>query len=74
MSKRKWRKGGVIHTLDELIAQGDRAEHIVYLRDRPCSIGWIWSMQLRTVMLFLNRGAFRQALPAEENDNKMQVL
>lgn len=74
MSKRKWRKGGVIHTLDELIAQGDRAENIVYLRDKPYSIGWIWSMQLRTVVRFLRRGDFRQALPAEENNNKMQVL
>lgn len=72
MSKRKWRRAELFIRLMNLLLKG--IEHIVYLRDRPCSIGWIWSMQLWTVMLFLNRGAFRQALHAEKNNNKMQVL
>lgn len=63
--KRKWLPGEVIHTMNELISQGTGSNDIVFLREKPYSMVWIVGMQLHTIISFLSRGAFRQALPTE---------
>lgn len=66
--KRKWLPGEVIHTMNELISQGTGSNDIVFLREKPYSMGWILSMQAHTIITYLERGDFRRAVPADGND------
>lgn len=65
--KRKWLPGEVIHTMNELISQGTGSNDIVFLREKPYSMGWILSMQAHTIITYLERGDFRRAVPADGN-------
>lgn len=60
MSKRKWRRGSHIMSLDELACQ-----EMVYWLDKPTSKGWFWSWQFKMVMKAIgSSGIIFYALPA----------
>lgn len=60
MSKRKWRRGPHITSLDELARQ-----EMVYWMDKPTSKGWFWSWQFRMAMNAIGRkGIIFYAMPA----------
>lgn len=60
MSKRKWRRGSHIMTLDELARQ-----EIVCWWDKPTSKGWFMSWQFRMAMRAIgSKGVVFYALPA----------
>lgn len=58
MIKRKTRKGPKIETFDELMRQ-----KLIYIGNKPISIEFLMSMQLRYVITQLKRGLFCYAMP-----------
>jgi len=64
MRKNKYRQGSVIRTIGELLCEIEAGRY-VYLNHKPQNPGWVISMQLRAVLLFLNSGRIRKA---EAND------
>ena len=61
MSKRKYRPGRQIHTLDELVNQD-----LVYFGKKITPSGWFMSWQLRLTTDYLNRGWIRSAVKIED--------
>lgn len=64
--KRKYRRGGHILSLDELVQQD-----LVYFRDKIQPKGWFMSWQLRMVsMLIGTNGCIYYAIKNEEGDEQ----
>lgn len=67
-TKRKYREGGVIYTLDELMRQ-----EIVIVNGKTTPKGWFTQWKLFMAMNFLERGMIRLAVPitqiTKEKDN-----
>ena len=59
---RKFVKGGAIADIGELAGELDRLNY-VYFWQRPCHPGWVGSMQFRTLVMLVGKGAFSYALP-----------
>jgi hypothetical protein len=59
--KRKYKKGKRIFSLSEIEAELAN-ERYVFLWNQPKHPGWIFSMQLRTVLWLVDRGAFSFAI------------
>ena len=62
-SKRKYTIGEPITSFDELLSQ-----EFVMFHGKPKHIGFIKSMQLRTVENSINRGGFHKAIKIERED------
>lgn len=64
MSKRKYRKGGKITSLDELAKQ-----EFVYFFDKITHCGWFCSWQFRLVQRYIERGMLYYAVREGEKEN-----
>lgn len=60
-SRRRTTPGEVIRTLAELDVELAGGYGLVYLRRRHMPAAFVIGMTYRTIMLFLNAGAFRRA-------------
>lgn len=60
MGKPMYKKGKRIESVEELAT----CKYVYIFGDRPTHIGFVLSLQLRTVLLAIKRGTYR----AEEND------
>jgi len=61
MSKAKYRKGGKITSLDELVKQD-----FVYWRDKITHKGWFMSWQFRMTCNAINHGVISYAIKKED--------
>ncbi len=70
MSKRKYRPGQPIRTLDELVKQD-----LIYFFGRIMPRGWFLNWQLRLTTDYLNSGWIRSAVKIEDGqeDNHAEI-
>ncbi len=64
MTKRKYKPGRVIKSMNTLTSELTASKY-VWMYNRPQHPGWVMSMQYRTVVLMVDRGAVRHAKPTE---------
>ena len=61
MSKKKWKKGEPITSLDELVKQ-----EIIFMFNKPTHYGWFMSCQFRMVYNLVREGRVFKAVPTAE--------
>lgn len=61
MSKRKYRKGDKITSLDELVKQ-----EFIYFFDKITHNGWFMSWQFRLAKMYIDRGFLYYAIKEEQ--------
>jgi hypothetical protein len=67
MSKRKYRKGEKITSLDELAKQ-----EFIYFFDKITHCGWFMSWQFILAEMYIRRGWLYYAVKIEEEDNEQR--
>jgi hypothetical protein len=63
MSKRKYRKGQLIKSLNELVEQ-----EFVYFNNKITHRGWFESWPIRTAKIMIEHNAIREAIKIESED------
>ena len=63
-NKRKFKKGDVVSSLDELVDS-----EFVYWRDKVTHRGWFLSWQLKMTQDAIKSGVIRKAIKIQEADN-----